>query len=233
MIITVIHGAMHKGITYAMTKAVLDKLGNDNEIHEFFMPADAPGYCVGCYNCFLKGEEYCPDAEKVQPIVKAIEQSSLIILDSPCYCLEMSGALKNMMDHLAYRWVTHRPDGRMYSKIGLTVSSSAGAPPKSVTKSMARQLKWMGVAKRYQFPLASMAANVTMLSDNKKLEIEKTAEKLARKIKSVKAKPSIITKMMFYMFGAMQKNDKTAWNPTDRDWWKNCGFLDGKKPWKN
>ena len=40
MIITVIHGAMHKGITYAMTKAVLDKLGNDNEIHEFFMPAD-------------------------------------------------------------------------------------------------------------------------------------------------------------------------------------------------
>lgn len=56
MIITVIHGAMHKGITYSMTKAVLDKLGNDNEIHEFFMPADAPGYCVGCYNCFMKGE---------------------------------------------------------------------------------------------------------------------------------------------------------------------------------
>ena len=191
MIITVIHGAMHKGITYSMTKAVLDKLGNDNEIHEFFMPADAPGYCVGCYNCFMKGEEYCPDAEKVQPIVKAIEQSSLIILDSPCYCLEMSGALKNMMDHLAYRWVT------------------------------------------YQFPLASMAENVTMLSDKKKLEIEKTAEKLARKIKSVKAKPSIITKMMFYMFGTMQKNDKTAWNPTDRDWWKSKGFLDGKKPWKN
>ena len=49
MIITVIHGAMHKGITYSMTKAVLDKLGNDNEIHEFFMPADAPGYCVGCF----------------------------------------------------------------------------------------------------------------------------------------------------------------------------------------
>ncbi|MFR2155131.1 MAG: hypothetical protein ACLS48_11200 [[Eubacterium] siraeum] len=51
-----------------------------------------------------------------------------------------------------------------------------------------------------------------MLSDKKKREIEKTAEELARKIKSVKAKPSIITKMMFYMFGAMQKNDKTAWN---------------------
>ena len=74
MIITVIHGAMHKGITYSMTKAVLDKLGNDNEIHEFFMPADAPDYCAGCYNCFLKGEEYCPGAKKVQPIVKAIEQ---------------------------------------------------------------------------------------------------------------------------------------------------------------
>lgn len=91
----------------------------------------------------------------------------------------------------------------------------------------------MGVAKRYQFPLASMAENVTKLSDKKKLEIEKTAERFAHKIKSVKAKPSIVTKMMFYMFGTMQKNDKTAWNPTDRDWWKNSGFLDGKKPWKN
>ena len=233
MIITVIHGVKHKGITYSMTKAVLDKLGNDNEVHEYFMPDDAPDYCVGCYNCFLKGEEYCPSAQKVQPIMKDIEQSDLIILDSSCYCLEMIGALKNLMDHFAYRWVTHRPDGRMYSKIGLTVSSSAGAPPKSVTRSMARQLKWMGVAKRYQFPLASMAENVTKLSDKKKLEIEKTAEKIAYKIKSVKSKPSIVTKMMFCMFRAMQKNDKTAWNPTDRDWWKNSGFLDGKKPWKN
>mgnify|MGYP000315870918 len=82
----------------------------------------------------------------------------------------MSGALKNMMDHLAYRWVTHRPDGRMYSKIGLTVSLSAGAPPKNVTKSMARQLKWMGVAKRYQFPLASMAGNVMMLSEKEYIQ---------------------------------------------------------------
>ena len=31
--------------------------------------------------------------------------------------------------------------------------------------------------------------------------------------------------MMFYMFGAMQKNDKTAWNPTDRDWWKIAASL--------
>lgn len=55
-------------------------------------------------------------------------------------------------------------------KIGLTVSLSAGAPPKNVTKSMARQLKWMGVAKRYQFPLASMAGNVMMLSEKEYIQ---------------------------------------------------------------
>ena len=75
--------------------------------------------------------------------------------------------------------------------------------------------------------------NKNIKVDKKKLEIEKTAEKIAYKIKSVKSKPSIVTKMMFCMFRAMQKNDKTAWNPTDRDWWKNNGFLDGKKPWKD
>lgn len=233
MIITVIHGANHKGITYSMTKAVLDKLGGDNEVHEYFMPRDTPDYCTGCYNCFMKGEEYCPAAQKVQPIMKDMEKSDLIILDSPCYCLEMSGSLKNLMDHFAYRWMSHRPHASMFSKVALTVSSSAGAPPKSVTKSLSRQLKWMGVAKRYSFPLASMAENVTKLSDKKKIEIERKAERLARKIAETKAKPSVVTKMMFYMFCAMQKNDKTAWNPTDRDWWKTQGFLDGKKPWKD
>ena len=44
------------------------------------------------------------------------------------------------------------------------------APPKNVTKSMARQLKWMGVAKRYQFPLASMAGNVMMLSEKEYIQ---------------------------------------------------------------
>lgn len=50
--------------------------------------------------------------------------------------MEMSGAMKNLMDHLAYRWVTHRPHGSMFRKVGVVVCSSAGAPTTCVLKSM-------------------------------------------------------------------------------------------------
>ena len=59
MKITVIHGQGHKGITYKMTSTVLEFLAEDNdEINEFFLPKDGPGFCVGCNTCFMKGEEF-------------------------------------------------------------------------------------------------------------------------------------------------------------------------------
>ena len=165
MKITVIHGQGHKGITYKMTKTVLDFLAeDDDEINEFFLPKDGPGFCVGCNTCFMKGEEFCPGADKVQPIIKSMEESEIIILDSPNYVMEMSGNMKNLMDHFAYRWITHRPHANMFKKVGLTISSSAGAPPSNTVKSMAKQLKWMGVPKVYKFPLISNALNISTIS---------------------------------------------------------------------
>ena len=91
MKITVIHGQGHKGITYKITKTVLEFLAeDDDEINEFFLPKDGPSFCVGCNTCFMKGEEFCPGADKVQPIMKSMEESEIIILDSPNYVMEMS-----------------------------------------------------------------------------------------------------------------------------------------------
>lgn len=160
MKIVVIHGQSHRGVTYHMTCAVLDHIRGPKDIRTFFLPADGPDCCVGCNQCFLKGEEHCPQADKVRPIMTAMEEADLIVLTSPNYCMEMSGAMKVLLDHFAYRWVTHRPHGAMFTKVGLTVSSSAGAPANHTTKSLAKQLRWMGVAKGYQFPLVCHAMGV-------------------------------------------------------------------------
>ena len=57
MKITVLHGQHHKGSTYNITRLFLNKLAGENtEIVEFFMPGDTPPSCVGCCNCFIKGE---------------------------------------------------------------------------------------------------------------------------------------------------------------------------------
>ena len=169
MNITIIHGQTHHGVTYTMTEAVLKQLkAADDEVREFFLPQDGPGFCVGCNACFLKGETHCPDADTVQPIALALEWADVIILDSPNYVMEMSGAMKNLMDHLAYRWVTHRPHGSMFCKVGITVSSSAGAPPNHVINAMAKQLKWLCVSKVYGFPLISNAMDIHELKPKKR-----------------------------------------------------------------
>ena len=235
MKITVIHGQSHKGVTYTMTKNVLDFLvGKEDEVYEFFLPKDGPEFCIGCNMCFLKGEEFCPGAEKVQPIIKSVEESDIIILDSPNYVMEMSGNLKNLMDHFAYRRITHRPYGKMFTKVGLTISSSAGAPANNTVKSMAKQLKWMGIPKVYKFPFISNALNISTISSKKEAELKQKSEKIALKVKKRANKPkaSLKGKIMFYIFRKMQASPSASWNPKDRDWWIEQGWIKNVRPWK-
>lgn len=218
-----------------MTKNVLDSLvGLNDEVFEFFLPKDGPKFCIGCNTCFLKGEEYCPEADKVQPIMKSMEESEIIILDSPNYVMEMSGNMKNLMDHFTYRWITHRPHAKMFTKVGLTISSSAGAPPSNTVKSMAKQLKWMGVPKVYKFPFISNALNISKISTKKEEELKQKAQKIASKVKrrANNPKANLKGKIMFYIFRKMQLSPDTAWNPKDRNWWIEQGWIENARPWK-
>ncbi|HNX13340.1 MAG TPA: NAD(P)H-dependent oxidoreductase [Oscillospiraceae bacterium] len=236
MKIAVVHGQTHKGVTYGMTSTFLRNLmGTEDELTEFFLPKDGPDFCYGCYNCFLKSEEKCPSANKVQPIAKALEQADVIVLDTPDYVMEMSGAMKNLMDHLAYRWFSHRPHGAMFLKVGVTICSSAGAPTANVTKSMARQLKWIGVPKVYRFGLACQTAPGEKPRPEKQAQIDRKAEKLAKAVRRRAEHPhtGLRIRFMFWLFKGMQTDDKTAWNPVDRDWWIRQGWTKKTKPWKN
>ena len=235
MKITVIHGQSHKGVTYTMTKEVLNCLANEcPEVREFFLPNDGPDFCRGCNACFMKGETHCPAAEKVQPIALSIKWADVIILDSPNYVMEMSGPMKNLMDHLAYRWVTHRPHGKMFTKIGVAVSSSAGAPPNGVVKSMAKQLKWMGISKVYRFPFICKALGVADLKPQKRAELERKAALIAKKVRKHAANtyPSLRGKLLFSIFRRMQSAPGASWNPTDRDWWIGQGWTKKVRPWQ-
>ena len=119
MKITLIHGQAHKGSSYNIARQIADKLpAEGREVAEFFLPRDAPGYCSGCFRCFNEGEEACPQAEKVQAVARSMEDSDIIIIDSPTYCLNMTGQLKTLFDHFAYMWLSHRPREAMFSKVG-------------------------------------------------------------------------------------------------------------------
>ncbi len=231
MEITLIHGQMHKGSTWHASALLRERLaGEDTRIHEFYLPAEGPGFCQGCFQCILKGEEHCPHAGDVQPIVRAMEASGVIIIDSPTYCLEMSGQLKTFFDHLGYMWMSHRPNAAMFQKTAVVISTCAGA--ESAVRSMARQLQWLGTARVYRIPLRSNASSYQEMPETLKAKMEEEIRKVADRIRSTPArvKPRLRSRLIFTAMGLAQQ--KGQWNPVDAAYWKDQGWLSGNQPWQ-
>jgi len=64
----IIYGIEHKGSTYNVVQLFKKQLAiGDNDVSEFFLPKDMPHFCIGCNNCFMKGEEFCPHQVMLLP----------------------------------------------------------------------------------------------------------------------------------------------------------------------
>lgn len=233
MEITIIHGQAHQGSTYHITHELLNHIKKEEDIiHEFMLPKDGPSYCVGCFNCIYKGEQLCPHQASVQKIVGAMITSDLIVINSPTYCLDMSGQLKALFDHLGFMYMTHRPKKEMFHKIGITLSTAAGAGAKYVTKSIKKQMTWWGVAKTYRLSFNVQAKSFSEVPDKIKKKISKNTQKLATKIMKHKnhVKPNLKSVLLFKLMRMMHRGN--TWNAIDKNHWEANGWLTQIKPWR-
>lgn len=232
MEITLIHGQMHKGSTYHIAASLKEKLADkDTTVHEFFLPKDGPTFCVGCFQCILKGETYCQETVKVQKIKEAMLRSKVIVVDSPTYCFEMTGQLKTLFDHFAYQWMSHRPEGEMFGKIGVVVSTSAGAGEKNVTKSIRRQLFWWGIPRVHKLSFKVVASSWEDVSEKVRRKIEKEVDDTALRIKAEakSVKPKLKTKAIFNVMRKMQQSN--TWNMLDKEHWQRNQWIGKARPW--
>lgn len=235
MEITIIHGQAHKGSTYHVTERLREKLSDrDTVVHEYFMlkESDTPSFCTGCFRCILEGEHFCPQAAKVKRIEESMLSSDIIIIDSPTYCFEMTGQLKTLFDHFGYLWMSHRPRKEMFSKIGIVVSTAAGAGTGRVTQSIAKQLSWWGIPKVYRMKVNVSATSWDEVSPKIMQQIEERTSAIEEKAKRQTGKKAINLKNMFIftMIRKMQKGN--TWNMVDKDHWKNNLWLENARPWR-
>ena len=179
----------------------------------------------------MKNESVCPQVEKVQNIVASMEASDLIVINSPTYCLEMTGQLKTFFDHLGYMWLSHRPKPVMFQKIGIAISTAAGGGSKKAAKSIAKQLFWMGVPKVYRLNKNIKGSTRQTVSNKTKESIDKGTTKLSRKVEANigKVRPGLRLRFLFTIMRLMQKSNN--WNEVDKNYWKENGWLDKKRPW--
>ena len=230
MKILAIIGTSHKGNTRAVTDLFLDEFRSDGaEIGEIVLPRDFGETCLGCANCILHGEDKCPHHEKVSTIVEKMRGADLIITATPVFVYSCTGAMKSLLDHLAYMWLVHRPDESMFGKTGLIITSAGGAGVKETVKLLKSNMSYWGISSVHKFGVTTMKMNGNYADYKDKDKIKRQVKVTAQKVrKSVERKKvGFGTKFLFGIFGMTQKN---GWNKTDSDYWKKNGWLDGKKP---
>ena len=230
MKIVMLNGQNHRGSTYHIGRAIADKIQGEKEITEFFFPRDLDHFCLGCYRC-IEDRTACPYYAEKQVILDAVDEADLLIVTTPTYCLHMSAPLKAFFDLTFDLWMAHRPMASMFRKRAVIVSTSAGASTRSAMKDVQDALFYMGVPKIMKYGLAVQATSWQQVSDQKKAKIDRDTSAIARKL-SAPGAPSVgvKTRFMFKMMGMLQKK---GWNssPIETQYWRERGWLDGKKPW--
>ena len=230
MKITLIHGQNRKGSTYHIARMAAERIGGDVAIDEFFLPADLSEGCFGCFACVNKGRDACPHSAQVGKIFGSMLASDVIIIGSPTYVLEMTGHLKSFFDHLFTAWLSHRPEEAMFRKTAVVISTAAGAGMGGVTKSMARQMFYLGVPKVYRLPVRAAAMSWDEVKAKDKIAAK--VDKIARKIitKNGRATPGFRLKFMFSVMRAMHR--KNDWTPLDKKHWDEKQWFGKARPWK-
>ncbi len=230
MKVAAVYGNARHGSTHHTVELVLGGIQKRTalELTEVVLPRDLNHFCMGCFTCIYKGEQYCPHAEAVAPIAKTLTEADLIILASPVYGLDVSGPMKTLIDHLCYMWVSHRPNPAMFDKLGLSVVSTAGAGAKHATKTLRSSLRFWGVKRLFSYRKAVGASKWSEVPEKKQAQMAREADILAGKIvktagKVKKIRPPFIRSFFFFMMKGMMR--KNTWNPLDKAHWEARGWI--------
>lgn len=238
MNITVINGTEKHGVTYRLKEMFLEEFKDKANITEYYLPRDCPDFCIGCTNCIFKGEHTCKDADKIEKIEKTLLESDLIVMTSPAYVLHVTGAMKVFLDHLAYRWMPHRPAPEMFGKRAVIITQCLGSGAKSAAKDIKHSLSWWGISKIGVFTDKLMSDIVwDKLPQKKQAELTEKIRSLTQKFARIDytkpARTNLLVKVKFSVCRMMQKSlHKADPEYLDGKYWANQGWLGSVRPWK-
>ena len=236
MKITVINGTEKHGVTYRLKEIFLEAF-EDAEITEYFLPKDCPSFCVGCTNCFVKGENFCKDYPYIHAIENSLLEADLIVMTSPAYVMHATGAMKAFLDHMGYRWMPHRPKPEFFKKRAVIITQCLGAGAKSAAKDIKHSLSWWGISKIGVFS-GSLMQDILWenLSDKKRRKLTHGVKKLAHKFSKINyekaAHTKLITKIKFGACRMIQKKVQKSVGGLDCRYWQERGWFNKNRPWK-
>lgn len=231
MNITIIYGSQRHGSTWHVAQKFISQLACGGRIREFYLPAALPEPCTGCGICIAQGARYCPHRQYMAPIVQALDQADLIILASATNVFHVTGSMKNFLDHMAYRWMMHRPSPTMFTKSALAITTASNGGMKSTLKDLSDSLSYWGVGKIWTYGKAVQSLGWDGVPLYVKKSIDRDVQRLSRKIGGGGSAvvPSGQVQRRFFMMKLHHKMGKQL--PLDREYWGMHGWLAKKQPW--
>ncbi len=214
-----------------MGRLLAEKLTDEENITEFFLPGELNHFCLGCYAC-IEDERKCPFWEEKKKIIDAMEAADLLIFTTPNYCLAPSASMKSFLNMMFDAWMVHKPKEWMFKKKAVIMSTSAGASCGNVFKVMKNSLAGWGIPYIRSFGLPVHAMNWNGIPEKKKEQIEKKLSAMAEKLKN--NKPPHVGIGIKVNFAFMRMLHIKGWDssPTEAEYWKEKGWLGKVRPWK-
>ena len=240
MNIVVINGTELKGCTFSMKDMFLSAMGEGHIITEYYLPKDCPVFCTGCKACFFKDISVCPHSQYTVPIWESISKADLLVFTSPTYVFNVTAQLKALLDHLATKWMAHSPEKQMFSKQAVIITNAIGQGMGKTVRSIKDSLDFWGVAHTYVVKQALFQAKWDIVDNKRKAKIKAQCELISMKVLKRKyAKPRLKIKGLFYIMKVAQiminKSELKAGKESTKDYlyWKENGWLNKQKPWKD
>lgn len=201
-----------------------NKLANIVFEEIFINQLDLP-FCIGCNQCFLKGEIYCPHASIMQSIVKKITTCDGLIITTPTYSLQVSGVLKCWLDHMSYCF--HRP--QFFTQKALVITTTAGAGAHSTARYVRNILHYWGINHVTLLPIRCFSFDyIPNQKDCKKIQI--AANNFYDHISSKTSSPPNAKQIFLFNFWRSMAKSGEKENTADYRYWADMNLLNTPTP---
>jgi multimeric flavodoxin WrbA len=227
MKILAIMGSPHKGNSLEVTQRIEDKLARfgDVEFDYVHLRRVELKPCLGCFACFIRGEERCPVKDDKGMIAQKIEEADGVVFVSPVYSMHVSYLFKGFVDRFACTF--HRPC--YWGKYALTVAVAGNIGLKETSKYLGDVARAWGfeVVDELGYRMAPKRTPMRAIATQK----DRTDEVVHEFYAAIKGKrPQKLTFKDHFTFRIMQASYSRleTMSPTDYRYWKDKGWLESE-----
>lgn len=227
MKVVVIHGSPRKGNTYTAAKIFMEAMGQRGNVSftEFFLPEAVPEFCLGCQQCLSHPREMCPHARWIEPIYQAIMEADALLFTTPHYgASSMTGAMKNMLDHLAFFALTVSPRKEMFGKKAFVLTTATGS--KAALRPMKKCLKSWGINRVSSAGIRMFTDKWEKMPERKRQKQEKKLGEAARRFYAMKRKKPYLSTRCQYFINRFVIRQYMGIGSYPFEYWKENGYFE-------